>query len=415
MNQIDLLRNVPLFSALPDAELENLAETLQVVNLDEKEVLFRENETGDNLYIVLEGSFDVVMGLGTGGEKVLATLGPGELMGEMAMLLPGGQRTATIRPRGTTRVWVMTRSDFDALLHRQPQLAYAMMRILSKRLDTTNTAAYRDLLEKNLQLQRALDDLKAAEGQLIEKERLERELQVASEIQMSILPQELPLVPGYEFGALMVPARMVGGDFYDVFFLDEGHLGFLIGDVADKGVPSAIFMARAHALIMAEASHGGSPAEILRRANQHLINLEQADLFVTVIFGILDLASREFHYARAGHEVPLLVNAAGEVSPLAHATGQAIGVLEDPLLDENRLVIPTGGILLLFTDGVTDSVNSQGETFGHERLAAALASLTGLGGQAICAWLFETLQQYQSGAAQFDDITLVALHASPVV
>lgn len=414
MNQIDLLRKVPLFSGLPDAELANLAETLQEVTLDEKELLFRENEPGDNLYIVLEGSFEVVMGLGTDGEKVLATLGPGELMGEMAMLLPGGQRTATVRSQGTTRLWVMTRADFDALLHRQPHLAYSMMRILSKRLDATNTATFRDLLEKNLQLQRALDDLEAAEAQLIEKERLERELQVAAEIQMSILPQELPQVPGYELGALMVPARMVGGDFYDVFFLDEGHLGFLIGDVADKGVPSAIFMARAHALIMAEASHGGSPAEILRRANQHLINLEQADLFVTVLFGILDHARREFNYARAGHEVPLLVNAAGETAQLAHTTGQAIGVLEDLRLDENRLVIPPGGILLLFTDGITDCSNPQGEAFGHERLAATLASFAGLSGQGICDRLFETLVHYQSGTAQFDDITLVAIHASPV-
>jgi serine phosphatase RsbU (regulator of sigma subunit) len=345
---------------------------------------------------------------------VLATLVPGELIGEMALLLPGGQRTAAVRPHGKTRLWVMTRADFDALLHRQPDLAYAMMRILSKRLDATNTATYRDLLEKNLQLQRALDDLKAAEAQLIEKERLERELQVASEIQMSILPQELPQVPGYEFGALMVPARMVGGDFYDVFFLDEGHLGFLIGDVADKGVPSAIFMARAHALIMAEASHGGSPSEILRRANQHLIHLEQADLFVTVLFGILELASREFSYARAGHEVPLLVNPTGETTQLPHATGQAIGILEDPRLDENRLVIPAGGILLLCTDGITDCTNLHGEAFGQARLFATLASLTSLSGQGFCDRLFETLQKHQSGAAQFDDITMVSIHASPV-
>jgi hypothetical protein len=115
--------------------------------------------------------------------------------------------------------------------------------------DATNTQTFRDLTEKNKQLQTAYDNLKAAQAQLIEKERLERELQVAADIQLSILPDELPELDEFSFGARILPARQVGGDLYDVFLLKDNQVGVLIGDVADKGVPSAIFMARAHALI----------------------------------------------------------------------------------------------------------------------------------------------------------------------
>ena len=143
-----------------------------------------------------------------------------------------------------------------------------MVSVLSQRLDNTNVSTFRDLTEKNRQLQKAFDELKAAQEQLIEKERLERELKVAADIQMSILPDVLPVHEAFDFGGRILPARQVGGDFYDVFFLDEDKIGVLIGDVADKGVPSAIFMARAHALIIAEADSATSPGEVLRMVKQ---------------------------------------------------------------------------------------------------------------------------------------------------
>jgi phosphoserine phosphatase RsbU/P len=412
MDQIDLLRQVPLLNDLPAHELEHLAATLEVVEVASATVLFNENDPGDSLYIVIAGSLDIIMGLGTPDEKVVTSLGPGEFVGEMSLLLPGGLRTAGVRAGEASRLWRMTRADFDALLVRQPRMAYAMIRTLSKRLDATTMGGFRDLQEKNRQLQQAYDELKAAQEQIIEKERLERELQVAAEIQMCILPQELPEVPGFDFGALMVPARMVGGDFYDVFTIDGGRVGFLIGDVADKGVPSAIFMARAHALIMSEASHSSSPATVLKRANHHLIRLAQADLFVTVLFGILDCRSGEFEYARAGHEIPLIVTARGKVDAPPHTLGQALGMLDEPVLDEGEVVVPAGGTLLFFTDGITDCSNPKGEPFGRHRLTKTLARLAGRHSQETCGRLLKTLRHFQSGAAQFDDITLLAIHST---
>jgi len=410
MTDKELLRKVPLLSDLPDGEIASLAATLQVVIVREGDVLFRENEPGDNLYIVLEGGVDVLLAMETEEEKTIASLGPGEFIGEMSLMLPGGARTAGARASAASRLWKMPRRDFDALLGRQPILAYDMLRIMSSRLDNTNNAAFRDLQEKNRQLRKAYNELKAAQAQIIEKERLERELQVAAEIQTSILPQELPHVPGYDFGALMVPAQLVGGDFYDVFLLDRDRVGFVIGDVADKGIPSAIFMARTHALIMAEAIHGTAPAHVLRSVNGHLIRLEQSNQFVTVLLGILDLNTGDFSYARAGHELPLFLAADGTVQTLPHTTGQAVGMFDDLILDEYSFPLAPGGTLVLFTDGLTDCCNPQGELFGHECSRKLLAGLAARTGQQVCDALWEGLQFYMSNAVQDDDVTLVAIH-----
>ncbi len=411
MSQTTLFKKVPLLSDLPRNELDLLASTLQIVTLRVGEVLFREDEKGESLFIVLEGQLEVLLGLGKPDEKVMAVLGPGEFIGEMSLLIPGRARTASIRSIGAARLWMMTRADFDSLLLRQPKLADTMVRTLTRRLDATNNSAFRDLQEKNRQLQKAYDDLKAAQAQIIEKERLERELQVAAEIQISILPQELPQVPGYDFGACMVPARMVGGDLYDVFPLDNEKMGVLIGDVADKGIPAAIFMARTHALIMVEAGHGGSPGEILLRANRHLIQLQQADQFVTVLFGILDCRNGVMDLARAGHEMPLLVFADGRVIVFPHGPGQPIGVFDAPTMDEQKITLPAGATLLFFTDGVTDCANPQGDQFGPEQLNKTLAALASRSGQETCNLLLETLKRYQADAPQADDITLVAIHS----
>ncbi len=409
MNEL-LLAQIPLFSDLPLAELRALLDSLEVLESEAGALLCREGEPSDSFFIVVDGELEVLMAAGSPEELLLNTIGPGEYFGEMGLLMPGGERSASVRARSRVVILVMRQRDFNALLNRQPMLAYSMVRVLSERLDSTNTATFQDLTEKNRQLQDAYDELKSAQEQLIEKERLERELQVAARIQTSILPEALPACPACDFGAHMVPARMVGGDFYDVFPLSETRFGVVIGDVADKGVPSAIFMARAHALIAAEAARGGDPAAVLRQVNLTLTHIEKATQFVTAIYGIMDADTGDFSYVRAGHEPPLLLHPDGSIERIPHKIGQPLGLFEGILLDENRIHLEPGASLLLYTDGLTDCRDPQGEPFGLEKVKDVLKDMPGRSGQEMCDRILLSLRDYQQGAPQDDDVTLVALH-----
>jgi serine phosphatase RsbU (regulator of sigma subunit) len=409
---VRLLAGVPLFKRLPENEIEYLANTLLVRELDAGETLFREGDIGDRFYIIIQGKVEVIKALGSHEERIIALRGPGEFIGELSLINRDGLRTAGVRARGPAQLWEMTHAEFDALLDRQPQLGLEIVSVLGERLTSAHNASIRDLQEKNRQLQQAYDELKAAQAQIIEKERLERELQLAYEIQMSILPQSLPSLAGYDFGTRIVPARAVGGDFFEVFALGEDRVGFVVGDVADKGVPSAIFMAQTHAFLFAEASRGLEPAEVLQRVNRHLMKTNDAHLFVTVLYGLLDRESGEFTYARAGHELPILAVAGSEASPLPYGQGQLLGILDDPIIDEQTVIIPAGGTLLLYTDGMTDVRNPEGDPFGFERLRSEVSALTGLPAQEVCDRLLEKLRAYQGNTMQDDDVTLVAVHAN---
>jgi len=408
----NLLAKIPFFADLPLEELDDLANMLDVRELQPSEILFSEGDLGEHLYVVVEGELEVLMAAGKPQELLLNILRDGEYLGEMSLIMEGGIRTASARARRASTLLSMSRAQFKNLIQRHPLLATSLVRVLSQRLDAANTAAFRDLTEKNRQLQQAFDELKAAQEQLIEKERLERELKVAADIQMSILPDVLPSAPGFDFGGCMFPARQVGGDFYDVFMLNEKKIGVLIGDVADKGVPSAIFMARAHALIIAEADTHPLPGDVLRRVNKHITRLEKSAQFVTALYGVLNIETNEFSYARAGHEPPLLLTADGKVVRLPFGAGMSLGLLDEIVLDARSIILPPGSILLLYTDGMTDCRNPSGEAFGLDRIKEILAGFVNLTAQQICDRLLATLQTYQNGSKQDDDVTLVAVHAA---
>jgi len=407
----NLLSKIPVFSDLPEEEQINLQSMLQVKTLQPGEILFREGEIGEHFYILTDGDLEILLGVGTHEELVLNTLGPGEYLGEMSLIIPGGERTATARARNKATLLAMSRGEFNTLLQEYPMLVQSMVRVLSERLDSTNDATFRDLTEKNRQLQKAYDELKQAQEQIIEKERLERELKVAADIQMSILPDVLPAPPRFDFGARIDPARQVGGDFYDIFRTGDNTVGVLIGDVADKGVPSAIFMARAHALIAAEAETYDDPGDVLRKANAHITRLEKTTQFVTVLYGILNVDNGEFTYARAGHEPPLILHLDGSVERLSFKPGMALGLWEDITLDEQTITLPSGSTLVMYTDGMTDCRNPAGEQFGLEGIQRTLGICPTSSAQAVCDHLLQTLKDYQQGAKQDDDVTLVAIHA----
>jgi len=414
-----MLARVPLFANLPPHEIQTLAATLTVRQVADGAVLFYEGDEGRHFYIVRAGELQVVKSLGTPDERIVNRRGPGEFVGEMSLFNLDGKRTASVRARGDTQLWEMTRAEFDALLTREPPLAYEMVRVLSHRLTDAHNRALAELIEKNrsleqknVELARAYQELQAAHAQIIEKEKLERELQLAAEIQLSILPRDLPTLEGFQFGAQIMPARHVGGDLYDFIPLSADALAIVIGDVSDKGVPAAIFMAQTHALIRAAARQNRSPRETLERVNQYLLEMNASGLFVTVLYGILSRTTREFQYARAGHELPLVRDAHGAVWTPPQRDGAPLGVLDFVLLDEATLTLAPGATMLLLTDGVTETFNARREQFGAKRLEEFFQRAPQTDMQTLCQALLAEIAAFRGTAAVHDDITLVAVHAA---
>ena len=404
-----LIRRAPLFESLSDGEIQFLAEIMHEVQVPANTLLLREGEPGDRFYIITRGELEVIKALGTPDERLLNRRRAGDFIGEMALLDPDGLRTASIRTATPVELLEMDRANFNALLERRPVLAYEMVRVLSLRLRDTDNTTISDLREKNVLLSKAYQELKEAQAQLVEKEKLEHELRMARWIQESILPHTLPTLPGYTFGVRFVPARAVGGDLFDFVPLGREMLGIVIGDVSDKGMPAAIFMALTRSLMRAEAYRSSSPSRVLQRVNHHILEMNEAEMFVTVIYGILDRKQGLFTYARAGHEVPLFINPAGELYQPAHALGQPLGLIDNPALDEQTIPFTHGSTMLMFTDGVTDMTNPAGGSFGQQRLRTALLGCLSGSAQELCDHVWKELFAYQAGGTQADDVAMVAM------
>lgn len=408
----EALRQVPLFADLPDEAIETLVTTLRPTDYPADTLLFREGEAGDRFYIVLSGTIAIIKAMDTPDERMVGLRGSGEFIGEMSLLNQDGLRTASVRVQENARVLELTRDDFDAMVYRHPSLAYAMLQVLSMRLRASNDTAIQDLHEKNRHLAQAYADLQAAQAQLIEQETLARELKLAREIQESMLTHNLPHLPGYDLCAHMVAARQIGGDFYDVLPLDDNRLVLMVGDVSGKGVPAALFMALTCSLLRAEASRNGSPEETLRAVNNHLLTYHTHSMFVTVLYGILHRDTRRFSFARAGHDLPLLLGPTGEHQRLTLGRGHPLGLFPAPALDVQTVEVPRGGMMVMYSDGATEAMNVANDLFGNDRIVAALRERLDASAPELCRHLLDALAAFCGDAPQSDDITLMVLRAS---
>jgi serine phosphatase RsbU (regulator of sigma subunit) len=259
------------------------------------------------------------------------------------------------------------------------------------------------------QLQSKIALLEAAQVELAKKERLEHELDLARQVQQSMLPQSFPQVPGCVFVARSEPARQVGGDFYDVIALPDGRVGLVIADVSDKGMPAALYMALTRSLLRAEAQRIASPAAALRQLNRLLLELGNPSMFVTLFYGLLEPANRQFTYARAGHNRPLLLRD-GSVVELG-GQGMPLGTFPDDMLilTEEQMAFRPGDRLLLYTDGITDAISPNEEFFGIEGLLALLPCCVTLSAEAILQQTFASVADFRGEAEPFDDMALLML------
>jgi sigma-B regulation protein RsbU (phosphoserine phosphatase) len=274
------------------------------------------------------------------------------------------------------------------------------------------------------QAARAIDEVHTRRAQLLriarlEQERTAQELRMARQIQVSFLPEACPSVPGWEISADWRAAREVGGDFYDFIPLDAEHMGLVIADVSDKGMPAALFMSLCRTLVRVSASETPSPGEVLRRVNDWLVAENRSEMFLTAFYGVLNWRSGELTFACAGHNPPLLWRCLSEAEerPGAEvvtltAKGIVLGILEDVSLEERHIYVRPGDILALYTDGVTEPINAQHEEFGQQRLVEAIANNCERTCPEIVRAIGAAVSEFVGGQDPFDDYTLVGIKRS---
>lgn len=244
--------------------------------------------------------------------------------------------------------------------------------------------------------------------EMVVRERLETEVQLARQIQQTFIPNELPSHPNWQIAARWRTARQVGGDFYDLIELSNDRLGIFIADVADKGMPAALFMALTRTLVRAAVLETKSPAEALRRVNDFLLPDTQQGMFVTAVYGELNITDGTFTYVNAGHNPPFWVKANGELEKLTR-TGIALGVVSDPNIHEKTLILSPGDTLLLYTDGLTEAFSPDGNLFGEERLVDALKDLSVDSAEAVVGLIEDRLNQFIDISPLSDDLTMMVV------
>ncbi len=251
-----------------------------------------------------------------------------------------------------------------------------------------------------------------------QRDRMEDELNIGREIQMSMIPLTFPPFPDHsEFSvfAALEPAREVGGDFYDFYFIDEERLCFCIGDVSGKGVPAALFMAMAKTLIKSRAADDRSTASILTHVNDELSADNETCMFVTIFSGILNIRTGELLYTNAGHNPPYLKRKDGSLQTLDQRHGPVIGAVEGMVYGEDRDTMAPGDLLLLFTDGVTEAMDVEDRLFSEDRLEQLLMSMDTDDVDKVVDSTVDAVRTFEGEAEQADDITVLALafHGSP--
>ncbi|MFB3062449.1 MAG: SpoIIE family protein phosphatase, partial [Candidatus Binatia bacterium] len=258
-------------------------------------------------------------------------------------------------------------------------------------------------------LQRYLKDL---EETTATKERIESELKIAHDIQMSMVPKTFPPFPDrpeVDIYATLVPAREVGGDFYDFFFIDDHRLCFAIGDVSGKGVPASLFMALTKTMFRATGGRQNATAEtIISRLNGEICRDNESCMFVTVFCGVLDVRSGQVEYSNAGHNLPYVLSN-GVVTAVPKTGGMALGVTESVDFHAGRLLLKPGDRLVLYTDGVTEAMDKDDQLFSESRMEETLQGVNGQSSEEVIKRVVKEVQRFSAGAPQSDDITLLVI------
>ena len=272
-----------------------------------------------------------------------------------------------------------------------------------------------DLGDLEITIYKSLDDLFKLKEAMQSRDQflaLQHELDIARTIQMSLLPKRFPAFPErkeFDIYADMIPAKEVGGDFYDFFLIDQNHLGFAIGDVSGKGVPAALFMAVSKTVLKTTALKGLPPEECLQQVNRMLHLESVASMFVTVFYGILDLTSGEVIYCNGGHLPPFKIGKDGTVSAIETTGNLALGVMANTVYNTKTFRLLPGEGLFLYSDGITEAMDAHSLEYGEERLLNSLRQPM-TNARDVTQTVINDVKNFSAGLAQSDDMTVLAIY-----
>lgn len=342
------------------------------------EIVFQAGDESDKMYVVVDGELRFTLH----GDEV-DTFTVGDLFGEMGMV-ENRPRNGMVTAVTDCTLILIDRLRFAALIRQHPGFAPRIMSVTSARLNRRTEVE-------------------------LKKRALERELAIGRKMQLSLLPQATPQLPGWQFASHYQSAWQVGGDFYDFIQREDNpaKLCLVIADVTGKGVPAALYMAVARTLIRAETGKTNSAAQVLQRVNELIIDDNQSPLFLSALYAILEVETGALHYASAGHDPPLcLRQASGSVETLP-AKGFLLGAFRDVACTEQTSTLAVGDVLLLYTDGVTEARDESGGFFGEERLKATIAAVGNGSAEEIVEGIVTAVSQFTGSRSQTDDLTIL--------
>ncbi len=397
-------------AGLDEETLQLLRQVAKRVEYPPNTTLCHQGKVEHVFYVVVKGNVAVIRLLEDGEERILNMVGKNGYFGEMGLIddSPRAANCVTITP---TTVLEVTEEAFDSFVKNSPPLANLLLQRILSNARNLDRIYIEDLQSKNEALEKAYTDLKVAQARLVKQERLQRELELAAQVQRNLLQQDLPQFPDYGFAAYLEPARQVGGDFYDVLEIDEEHVGVLIADVADKGFHAALFMAVTRTLFLREGQQSLSPAEVALAVHKGMFDIANNDeVFLTAFYGVLHRPSGKLTYIRAAHERPLLLRPGREVMSLPGGD-RFLGMIPDLTLTEETIDLEPGDRLIMFSDGVPDAVNEAEKGYSNQQLAAAAAACEQKTAAEIVDHIIKDVAQWQGSADPFDDLTLLILEA----
>jgi serine phosphatase RsbU (regulator of sigma subunit) len=245
--------------------------------------------------------------------------------------------------------------------------------------------------------------------EMVNREGLQREIQLARQIQRTFLPDKYPEMRGWDLDVRWQTARQVGGDFYDVFRIDEERIGLVIADVSDKGIPAALYMTVARTLIRAQMQSSISPGQVLKLVNQHLLRETPDGTFVTAVYCTLDIKTGELLYANAGHNLPYLFHSFENKLEMLPKGGIALGVIAEPEYPDRKYLCYPGDFVFFYTDGLTETFSPSGDDFGIERLVDLLHANKTQTPEGLLTKIEENLASFRGDVPLDDDVTLMMI------